>query len=267
MADLLIDFKGNGIIKLYSRKFSFDCYIIPKESISSNIEELETINGVYFLINDNESKAIKRHIYIGKTTQGRLQRFADHKKEKDFWNKLVLFNASSKYFDETIVYGLERIFIKKYKESNLYEMQQKDSKREIDDDCYIFVEDISNMMEFLQYPSEKEIPQDSEDINPETNKLFDLFDEKIKKISNDIQQKAWKLYFGYSTSKKNLCAVWVRNYGLEIELYASKKDFKSYDFVYDTASRGRGGKKCALKVTTKVDVDTAIEIVSKIIKE
>lgn len=267
MADLTIDFKGNGIIKYSSRHFSFKCYVIPKESVKSNIDELSTVNGIYFLINDVEAKNIKRHIYVGKTTQDNLQRFQEHKYNKDFWNKLVLFNATTEYFDETITYGLERIFIDKYKDSNLYEMNQNRSHKDIDNECFIFVDDIVGVMDYLQYPSEKsDMQNDTEVVNIDTNNIFDDFNKKIEDLNEGIEVVPWQLYYGYRKQKRNLCAVWVKNYGLEIEFYCERNDLNMIDGVYDTRFRKRGHKHCALKITSRGEIVKAIEAVKTILK-
>ena len=132
MANLFIEFKGNGIIKTWSKQYPFECFTVPRESVSTAIPDIKTKMGVYFLVNtyegrkDADGNLIKRKVYIGKTSTG-MSRFFNHKSKKEWWDKIYFFTANKQYFDEDTILGLENLLITKYKESGLYLMEQENS--------------------------------------------------------------------------------------------------------------------------------------------
>ena len=83
MARLIVDFKGDGIIKTWSKQYSFKCFIVPRDQISTSIDDIDSSNCVYFLVNNKLAKNEKRDIYIGKTNTG-MRRFLITKKRKIF---------------------------------------------------------------------------------------------------------------------------------------------------------------------------------------
>ena len=216
MANLFIEFKGNGVIKTWSKQYPFECFTVPRDSVSTAIPDIQTKMGVYFLVNtfegkkDQEGNPIKRQIYIGKTSTG-MSRFFHHKSKKEFWDKAFFFTASKQYFDEDTILGLENLLITKYKESGLYKMEQEDSDKDIDEDCELFGDQIIGIMDFFGYPLEEHDPfeVDSEEVVVEnkqeaiakaklTSNLLKEFDEAIKQLSPaHIKADQMKLYTAY----------------------------------------------------------------------
>lgn len=282
MANLFVEFKGNGVIKTWSKQYSFECFIVPRDSVSTAIPDIKTKMGVYFLVNtsegkiDQKGKPIKRNLYIGKTSKG-MVRFFSHKSKKEFWNKLFFFTANKQYFDEDTILGLENLLITKYKESNLYLMDQEGSEKDIDEDCEFFGDQIIGIMDFYgysleamesndsvpEYTSEKEAVSNAK----KTSNLWQVFDDKIKKIDPaHIRADQMKLYTAYKFENKNLCAVCVRSYGLEIELYINLKDIQTPDSgAFDITFRRRGKKESAIKVENEQQLEKAISVVKEII--
>ncbi|MCR5786995.1 MAG: hypothetical protein K6G28_04775 [Acholeplasmatales bacterium] len=65
---------------------------------------------------------------------------------------------------------------------------------------------------------------------------------------------------------KNICAVWVGNSGLEIELYINQRDIIDYkDSTYDITNRRRGNRESAIKVKNNNDLEIALKIIKQII--
>lgn len=284
MANLFVEFKGNGIIKTWSKQYSFECFIVPRNSVSTAIPDIKTKMGVYFLVNTNEGKidqngkSIKRNLYIGKTAKG-MVRFFDHKSKKNFWNKLFFFTANKQYFDEDTILGLENYLITEYKESKLYTMGQEGSEKDIDEDCLFFGEQIIGIMDYYGYPIDNSEVDDllSDEINGKgivsnaknVSSLWQLFDNKIKKIDpTHVKADQMKLYTAYKFENKNLCATWIKSYGLEIELYINLKDIKTNDSgAFDITSRKRGKKESAVRIQNEMQIDKTISIIKEIISK
>jgi len=283
MANLNIEFKGNGIIKAWSKQYTFECFVVPRESVSTAIPDIKTKMGVYFLVDtfegrkDAHGNPIKRQIYVGKTSTG-MSRFFSHKAHKEFWNKIFFFTADKRHFDEDTILGLENLLITKYKESDLYLMKQENSDKEIDEDCELFGEQIMGVMDFFGYPSEIRASFEPETEEKTTEKeavanarltsdLFKDFDESIKAISpSHIKADQLVLYTAYTFENKNVCAVWKRNYGLEVEFYINVKDIQTPDSgAFDTTFRKRGKKESCIKIKDREQLKKAISVVREII--
>ena len=285
MANLFIEFKGNGVIKTWSKQYPFECFTVPRDSISTAIPDIKTKMGVYFLVNtyegrkDAEGKPIKRQVYIGKTSTG-MTRFFNHKSQKEFWDKVFFFTANKQYFDEDTILGLENLLITKYKQSGLYLMSQEDSGKDIDEDCEFFGDQIIGIMDFFGYPLEEHDPFESEPEEVEgetkqeaiakakiTSDLLKEFDEAIKALSPaHIKADQMKLYTAYKFENKNVCAAWVHSYGLEIELYINLADIQTVNSgAFDITFRKRGKKESAIKVENAQQLEKAISICREII--
>ena len=279
MARLIVDFKGDGIIKTWSKQYSFKCFIVPRDQISTSIDDIDSSNCVYFLVNNKQAKNEKRDIYIGKTNAG-MRRFFDHKKKKDFWDKLFLFTSDSDYFDETTIQGLENYLITRYKKSGLYNMNQENSLQKFDDDCEYFGEQIIDVMDFYEYPVIKINREDQKclikqdvlklDINNTSaqNELLIQLEDKLASLSSNIKFDKKKLYTVCMTDNRNLCAVWPYSYGLEIEYWSTLDEIKSFlpnSKAYDISNRLRGNRKVALKIKTIEDLDIAIDVIKYLI--
>lgn len=74
---------------------------------------------VYFLINSKEGLYSKRMLYIGQTSNFE-NRMNDHIAKKDWWDCVIVFCANKPIFNSDIIFGLERLFIRDYSQSNLY---------------------------------------------------------------------------------------------------------------------------------------------------
>lgn len=283
MANLNVEFKGNGIIKTWSKIYSFQCFIVPRNSVSTAIPDIKTDMAVYFLVNslegriDSNGNETKRQLYVGKTSKG-MVRFFSHKSNKEFWDKIFYFTADRHVFDEDMILGLENLLITKYKRSGLYIMEQEGSDKHIDEECEVFGDQIVSIMDFYNYPCEKEeieekpvISDTKDDVKraEETSDLFKKFDQRVRNIDlNHIKVEQLKLYTAYRFENKNLCAVWVHSYGLELELYINQKDIKTTNAdVYDITFRKRGKKESGMKIEREEQFDQAISILREIINK
>lgn len=286
MANLQVEFKGNGIIKTWSKQYPFVCFIVPRESVSTAIPDIKSKMGVYLLVDSFEGRknadgsAYKRHIYIGKTSQG-MVRFFGHKAKKDWWDKIFYFTAPEEYFDEGTILGLENYLITKYKESDLYTMKQEDSTKKIDEDCELFGDEIVGIMDFYNFPieereqnpdelddQEKSLKESNSEIK-QISKLFMEFDKKIKQLSPEhITSDQMKLYTSYKFENKNICALWLHSYGFELELYIPLKSIQTPNSgAFDITSRKRGKKESGIKVRTNEELEKAISIIQEIINK
>lgn len=273
MANLQVEFKGNKITKIWSKQYNFDCFIVPKNSVASSIPDFDSNMAVYFLIDSKEGKKEKRNLYIGKTSTG-MSRFFNHKATKDWWDKIIIFTASEKVFDEGTILGLEKLLINRYRNSNLYIMKQDGSNRRIDEDCEFFVEQIIGIMDFLGYSDTEEIEVTNElKVSPKevneavfTSKLAIELDKGIKNFSTHITSDQLKLYTAYRLGNSNICAVWINNNSIEIELYINKNNIIDYgDYVYDITNRRRGNRESAIRIKNENDMKIALNIIKQII--
>ena len=97
-------------------------YVIPRPLLSEakKIQDI-TRPGVYYLINENDENKIVQ-LYIGQTRNG-VSRLDDHNRQKDFWNKAIMFLADNKTFSLDIISGLEEYAIVKARESKRYTVE------------------------------------------------------------------------------------------------------------------------------------------------
>lgn len=93
-------------------------YVVPRKMLQ-DAKKIDGINnpGLYYLIKSSSNELIE--IYAGKTTQGIL-RLADHDKNKDWWDKAILFLADAQNFDSTVISGLEKTAIDRLVDCNRY---------------------------------------------------------------------------------------------------------------------------------------------------
>lgn len=155
MEDLKIKFierNEYGVYKLSTPLHSFSCYVIPRDNIGAAISysEVES-NGIYFLINSNETIYEKRTMYIGVTVQG-PRRLQDHKAKKDNWNKAIMFLGPKSVFSSDTINEIERIMIEKYLISGLYTLENKHTSNFNPESlAKRFAEQISRYLNFLNY--------------------------------------------------------------------------------------------------------------------
>lgn len=276
MANLQVEFKGNGIIKIWSKQYNFNCFSVPRKSITTSVPDMDTKMIVYFLVDSFEGKREKRKLYVGKTAKG-MTRFFNHKREKEWWDKVFIFTAGERVFDEGTILGLENLLISRFKASGLYTMNQEGSSREIDEDCEFFGEQIIGIMDFLGYSLENYESNDEEirveasstqtDTAKEASQLFEKLDNAIKNLSPHITSDQLKLYTSYKFENKNVCAVWLHSYGLEVELYISLADIATPNVgAYDVTNRKRGRRESAIKITNADELAKAMQIIKQIVQ-
>lgn len=93
-------------------------YIIPRKMLSDAKKIIGIDNpGIYYLIKTDTKESTE--IYVGKTTQG-IVRLADHDKNKDWWDKAILFLADAQDFDSTVISGLEKLAINRLIDCNRF---------------------------------------------------------------------------------------------------------------------------------------------------
>lgn len=151
MDSLEVRFLNNGIQEFIKKTFSFRCFVVPKESIKYCNQEIKNKMCVYFLINSKEGLYSKRMLYIGQTSNFE-NRMNDHIAKKDWWDCVIVFCANKPIFNSDIIFGLERLFIRDYSQSNLYILKNsKGSDYDVDSDCYSFKKNIEEFLSFFRY--------------------------------------------------------------------------------------------------------------------
>ena len=110
-------------IRLIRQHFSpMMTYVVPRPLLSEAKKISGTDRpGIYYLIRENEENGIAR-IYVGQTRNG-ISRLDDHNRQKDFWNKAILFLADSQTFSLDIISGLEEHAIEKARGSKRYTVE------------------------------------------------------------------------------------------------------------------------------------------------
>ena len=124
-------------------------YVIPRPLLS-DAKKISGINrpGIYYLINENDENRIAQ-IYIGQTRNG-TSRLDDHNRQKDFWNKAIMFLADSKTFSLDIISGLEEYAIVKAHESKRYSVENSVKPQyEIDEYDLPIIEEIYEEIQFI----------------------------------------------------------------------------------------------------------------------
>lgn len=146
----------DGIKFLRLSRSNVNAYVIPRPLLNNAknfVNELDPSNsiknpGIYYLINEDENDSIAK-VYIGETRNG-IDRIFDHNREKDFWNKAILFLSDEQYFTPNIILGLEELAIKKANEANRYNILNSSiPKNKIKNWDYYDIEEYYNEIEFL----------------------------------------------------------------------------------------------------------------------
>ena len=71
---------------------------------------------------------------------------------------------------------------------------------------------------------------------------------------------------GYRLGNSNICAVWINNNSIEIELYINMNNIIDYkDSVYDITNRRRGNRESAIRIKNENDINIALNIIKQII--
>lgn len=155
MIQLDIKFLSKDVDGVFSVRCDINRYImygIPREKIQDAINKLpEGLQGVYFLVNTNESKISKRYLYIGQTKQG-PQRLIDHRQKKSDWNMAYMFLADKSNLSLQIADELEAYEIQRFLDSEKYNIvNTRSNKAEISDIAIQFSESIEEVLQFFGY--------------------------------------------------------------------------------------------------------------------
>ena len=141
--------KPDGIRSVRKNLSTMTTYVIPRPLLAEakNISGIHR-PGIYYLINESDDSKIAQ-IYIGQTRNG-VGRLDDHNRQKDFWNKAIMFLAESKTFTLDMISGLEKFAIIKAQESKRYKVENTIvPKYEIDEYDLVSVEEIYEEIRFI----------------------------------------------------------------------------------------------------------------------
>lgn len=139
----------DGIRSIRRHLSTMTTYVIPRPLLSE-AKKLSGINrpGIYYLINENDENMIAQ-IYVGQTRNG-ITRLDDHNRQKDFWNKAIMFLADNKTFSLDMISGLEEYAIKKAYESKRYKVENTvNPKYEIDEYDLPLIEEVYEEIQFI----------------------------------------------------------------------------------------------------------------------
>lgn len=139
----------DGIRSIRRHLSTMTTYVIPRPLLYE-AKKLSGINrpGIYYLINENDENKIAQ-IYVGQTRNG-ITRLEDHNRQKDFWNKAIMFLADSKTFSLDMISGLEEYAIQKAYESKRYKVENAvNPKYEIDEYDLPLIEEVYEEIQFI----------------------------------------------------------------------------------------------------------------------
>lgn len=139
----------DGIRSIRRHLSTMTTYVIPRPLLSE-AKKLTGINrpGIYYLINENDENMIAQ-IYVGQTRNG-IARLDDHNRQKDFWNKAIMFLADNKTFSLDMISGLEEYAIQKAYESKRYKVENTvNPKYEIDEYDLPLIEEVYEEIQFI----------------------------------------------------------------------------------------------------------------------
>lgn len=165
-----------------------DCYQIQKDNANAalidKIEEQTSGKFVYFLIDINQAKNIKRDIYIGKTNS-LVNRIVTHRKNKDWWNTIIIFG--NRYLSSSDIDGIEKLLIEEYENSDLYTIRNDvGSNAKLSEHHNDYREYIVDIMDFLSYGVTKTV------ITPETKTTPVTIKPAVKQDTKSGKQEAFK---------------------------------------------------------------------------
>lgn len=139
----------DGIRSIRRHLSTMTTYVIPRPLLSE-AKKLTGINrpGIYYLINENDENMIAQ-IYVGQTRNG-VVRLDDHNRQKDFWNKAIMFLADNKTFSLDMISGLEEYAIQKAYESKRYKVENTvNPKYEIDEYDLPLIDEVYEEIQFI----------------------------------------------------------------------------------------------------------------------
>lgn len=141
--------KPDGIRSIRKNLSTMTTYVIPR-SLLAEAKSISGTNrpGIYYLIQESDDNRIAQ-IYVGQTRNG-VGRLDDHNRQKDFWNKAILFLAESKTFTLDMISGLEKFAMIKAQEAKRYKVENAVvPKYEIDEYDLFSVEEIYKEIRFI----------------------------------------------------------------------------------------------------------------------
>lgn len=136
----------------------FKCVGVPinKIALACNSSEVDS-NGIYFLVNRNESVLSKRYVYVGQTKQG-PKRLLDHKQTKTEWEFAYMFLGPKSSLNRQIVDELEAYEIKRYKSCEAFNCLQKGGNyAEVSEMAKTIAKEIEMVMTFFNYGIEQSL--------------------------------------------------------------------------------------------------------------
>lgn len=151
----------DGIRSIRRHLSTMTTYVIPRPLLS-DAKKITGINrpGIYYLINENDNNKIVQ-IYIGQTRNG-IARLDDHNRQKEFWNKAIMFLAESKTFSLDIISGLEEYAIIKAHESKRYTVENTVKPQyEIDENDMPIIEEVYEEIQFIMATQGYKMNQES----------------------------------------------------------------------------------------------------------
>lgn len=141
--------KPDGIRSIRRHLSTITTYVIPRPLLAE-ARKILGINrpGIYYLINENDENKIAQ-IYVGQTRNG-ITRLDDHNRQKEFWNKAIMFLADNKTFSLDMISGLEEYAIQKAYESKRYKVENTiNPKYEIDEYDLPLIEEVYEEIQFI----------------------------------------------------------------------------------------------------------------------
>ena len=155
----------DGIRSIRRHLSTMTTYVIPRPLLAE-AKKISGINrpGIYYLINENDENKIAQ-IYVGQTRNG-ISRLDDHNRQKDFWNKAIMFLSDSKTFSLDIISGLEEYAIVKAHESKRYSVENNVKPQyEIDEYDLPIIEEIYEEIQFIMATQGYKMSGASRDLN------------------------------------------------------------------------------------------------------
>lgn len=155
----------DGIRSIRRHLSTMTTYVIPRPLLAE-AKKISGINrpGIYYLINENDENKIAQ-IYVGQTRNG-ISRLDDHNRQKDFWNKAIMFLSDSKTFSLDIISGLEEYAIVKAHESKRYAVENNVKPQyEIDEYDLPIIEEIYEEIQFIMATQGYKMSGSARDLN------------------------------------------------------------------------------------------------------
>lgn len=139
----------DGVRSIRRHLSTMTTYVVPRPLLS-DAKKISGINrpGIYYLINENDENRIAQ-VYVGQTRNG-ISRLDDHNRQKDFWNKAIMFLSDNKTFSLDIISGLEEHAILKAHESKRYSVENSVKPQyDIDEYDLPIIEEIYDEIQFI----------------------------------------------------------------------------------------------------------------------